>query len=118
EEYGRRLAQELPDAITFSGDDVAALEGISLRLQGRFNVENALGALKAAQALRIGEQAVRQGLESGRVVPGRFESVEAGQPFHVIVDYAHKPDALENVLVAGRAPAAAGERRTLLTGAG
>ena len=45
DEYGRRLAEELPDAITFSADDASALDGIELRLRGRFNVENALGAL-------------------------------------------------------------------------
>jgi len=102
DEYGRRLAQELPAAITFSADDSSALDGIELRLQGRFNVENALGALHAARAVGIGEDAIRQGLESVRGVPGRFESVDAGQPFHVIVDYAHKPDALEKVLRAAR----------------
>jgi UDP-N-acetylmuramoyl-L-alanyl-D-glutamate--2,6-diaminopimelate ligase len=100
--YGRRLAQELPEAMTFSADDSSALGGIELRLQGRFNLENALGALYAARALGIGEDAIRRGLESVRGVPGRFESVDAGQPFHVIVDYAHKPDALEKVLRAAR----------------
>jgi UDP-N-acetylmuramoyl-L-alanyl-D-glutamate--2,6-diaminopimelate ligase len=102
DEYGRRLAEELPDAITFSADDASALDGIELRLQGRFNVENALGALSAARALGIGDDAIKRGLESVRGVPGRFESVHAGQPFHVIVDYSHKPDALEKVLRAAR----------------
>src|SRR4051794_15671932 len=102
DEHGRRLAQELPDAITFSTDDARALAGIDLRLRGRFNVENAVGALCAARALGIGDEAIRRGLESVRSVPGRFESVDAGQPFHVIVDYAHKPDALANVLRAAR----------------
>src|SRR6185437_9870373 len=107
--YGRRLAEELPDAITFTADDAGALDGIRLRLRGRFNLENALGALHAARALGIADDAIRRGLESVRGVPGRFESVEAGQPFHVIVDYAHKPGALENVLVAAR-DLAAGNR--------
>jgi len=102
DEYGRRLAQELPEAVTFTADDASALDGVELHLRGRFNVENALGALCAARALGIGEDAIRRGLESVRGVPGRFESVEAGQPFHVIVDYAHKPGALENVLRAAR----------------
>ena len=102
DEYGRRLAEELPEAITFSGDDARALEGVGLRLRGRFNVENALGALHAARALGIEEHTIRRGLESVRGVPGRFESVDVGQPFHVIVDYAHKPDALEKVLRAAR----------------
>jgi UDP-N-acetylmuramoyl-L-alanyl-D-glutamate--2,6-diaminopimelate ligase len=117
DDYGRRLAEELPDAITFSADDAGALEGIDLRLQGRFNVENALGALHAARALGIGEDAIRHGLAAVRGVPGRFESVEAGQPFHVIVDYAHKPGALEKVLRAARHLAA--ENRVLcVVGAG
>ena len=46
--------------------------------------------------------ASRAGIESLRGVPGRFESVEAGQPFSVIVDYAHTPDSLENVLRTAR----------------
>ena len=102
DEYGRRLAQELPEAITFGAGDAGELDGIGLRLRGRFNVENALAALYATRALGIDEDAIRQGLESVRGVPGRFESVDAGQPFHVVVDYAHKPGALENVLRAAR----------------
>jgi UDP-N-acetylmuramoyl-L-alanyl-D-glutamate--2,6-diaminopimelate ligase len=102
DEYGRRLAAELPDAITFSDDDAGALEGIDLKLRGRFNVENALGALHAARALGIDDGAIKRGIESVRGVPGRFESVDEGQPFTVIVDYAHKPDALEKVLRASR----------------
>jgi UDP-N-acetylmuramoyl-L-alanyl-D-glutamate--2,6-diaminopimelate ligase len=109
DEYGRRLAEELSDAITFSGADAGALDGIALRLRGRFNVENGLAALFAAQALGIGEDAIRHGLESVRGVPGRFESVDAGQPFHVLVDYAHKPDALEKVLRAARELAGDGQ---------
>src|SRR3954452_7404807 len=57
DEYGRRLAQELPAAITFSADDASALDSIELRLQGRFNHENALGALYAARALGIADEA-------------------------------------------------------------
>ena len=117
DEYGRRLAEELPEAITFTADDPGVLEGIELRLRGRFNIENALGALYAARALGIEDDAIRRGLESVRGVPGRFESVDAGQPFHVIVDYAHKPDALEKVLRAARG--LAGESRVIcVVGAG
>jgi UDP-N-acetylmuramoyl-L-alanyl-D-glutamate--2,6-diaminopimelate ligase len=115
--YGRRLADELPNATTFGPDDAAALDGIDLKLRGRFNVENALGALFAARALGIGEEAIRRGLESVKGVPGRFESVDAGQPFHVIVDYSHKPDALEKVLRAARG-LAAGNRVICVVGAG
>jgi UDP-N-acetylmuramoyl-L-alanyl-D-glutamate--2,6-diaminopimelate ligase len=117
DEYGRRLARELPEAIAFSAADASALGGIELRLHGRFNVDNALGALFAARALGIEDDAVRRGLESVRGVPGRFESVDAGQPFHVIVDYAHKPDALEKVLLAARD--LGGEKRVIcVVGAG
>ncbi|HXY81976.1 MAG TPA: UDP-N-acetylmuramoyl-L-alanyl-D-glutamate--2,6-diaminopimelate ligase [Gaiellaceae bacterium] len=107
DEYGRRLAAELPGALTFgfapdAAIGPAALDGVELKLRGRFNVENALGALAAARLLGIDDAAIARGLESIRGVPGRFESVEEGQPFAVIVDYAHKPDALEKVLRAAR----------------
>jgi UDP-N-acetylmuramoyl-L-alanyl-D-glutamate--2,6-diaminopimelate ligase len=100
-EYGRRLAAELPDAITF---DAAhdALEGIDLKLRGRFNRENALAAALSARALGAPDEAIRRGIESVAGVPGRFEVVDAGQPFAVLVDYAHTPGALETVLRAAR----------------
>jgi UDP-N-acetylmuramoyl-L-alanyl-D-glutamate--2,6-diaminopimelate ligase len=102
DEWGRRLASELPDVVTFSSEDAHLLDGIDLKLRGRFNVENALGALQAARLLGIDDDAIKRGLESVRGVPGRFEAVDEGQPFQVIVDYAHKPAALENVLRAAR----------------
>ena len=105
--YGRRLAQELPDALTFGFADDAkigpqALAGIDVKLRGRFNMENALGALAAGRLLGIADDAIARGIESVRGVPGRFEAIDEGQPFTVIVDYAHKPGALENVLRAAR----------------
>ncbi|HEX7625665.1 MAG TPA: UDP-N-acetylmuramoyl-L-alanyl-D-glutamate--2,6-diaminopimelate ligase [Gaiellaceae bacterium] len=100
DEWGRRLAAELPHALTFTPDD--DLGDIDLRLRGRFNRANALGAIAAARAIGVGEEAIRAGVESLAGVPGRFESVEAGQPFAVIVDYAHTPDSLANVLEAAR----------------
>jgi UDP-N-acetylmuramoyl-L-alanyl-D-glutamate--2,6-diaminopimelate ligase len=103
DEYGKRLAAELPDALTFGFADDAqigpeALAGVELKLRGRFNVENALGAFAAARLLGIDEDAIARGLESVRGVPGRFEAIDEGQPFEVIVDYAHKPVALETLL--------------------
>jgi UDP-N-acetylmuramoyl-L-alanyl-D-glutamate--2,6-diaminopimelate ligase len=98
--WGRRLARQLPQARTFApGDD---LGGIDLKLRGHFNRANALGAIWAARELGVEEPAIREGVESLAGVPGRFESVDAGQPFAVIVDYAHTPDSLENVLRAAR----------------
>jgi len=118
DEYGRRLAGELPDATTFSYErDAGLLDGIDLKLRGRFNVENALGALLSARALGIDDDAIRRGIENVRGVPGRFEAVDEGQSFHVIVDYAHKPGALENVLRAAR-ELAAGHRVICVLGAG
>jgi UDP-N-acetylmuramoyl-L-alanyl-D-glutamate--2,6-diaminopimelate ligase len=107
DEYGRRLAAELPEALTFgfAADAVvgpAALDGVDLKLRGRFNAENALGAVAAARLLGIDEAAIVRGLESVRGVPGRFESIDEGQPFDVVVDYAHKPFALETLLLAVR----------------
>jgi UDP-N-acetylmuramoyl-L-alanyl-D-glutamate--2,6-diaminopimelate ligase len=107
DEWGRRLAADRPDALTFGHADDAeigpdALAGIELRLRGSFNVSNALAALAAARLLGIADDAVARGLESVRDVPGRFESIDEGQPFTVIVDYAHTPDALANVLRAAR----------------
>ena len=107
DEWGRKLAADRPDALTFGfAPDAqvgpAALEGIELRLRGRFNAENALGALAASRLLGIDDEAIARGLEAVRGVPGRFEPVAEGQPFEVIVDYSHKPDALESVLRTAR----------------
>ena len=67
-------------------------------MPGRFNVANALGALAAAHALGGELQTLLDALARGVHVPGRFEPVEEGQDFAVLVDYAHTPDSLENVL--------------------
>jgi UDP-N-acetylmuramoyl-L-alanyl-D-glutamate--2,6-diaminopimelate ligase len=99
DEWGRRLAAELPDALTFSPDDELPFD---LRLRGRFNRANAAGAAAAARALGVDEESIRRGIEAVHGVPGRFEAVDAGQPFAVLVDYAHTPDSLENVLRAAR----------------
>jgi UDP-N-acetylmuramoyl-L-alanyl-D-glutamate--2,6-diaminopimelate ligase len=103
DEWGRRLARELPDAIVVDPD--APLEA-DLRLRGDFNRTNALLAAAAARALAVDEDAIVRGLESVRGVPGRFEEVDEGQPFTVLVDYAHKPGSLESVLTATRGIAA------------
>jgi UDP-N-acetylmuramoyl-L-alanyl-D-glutamate--2,6-diaminopimelate ligase len=100
DEYGQRIAAELPAAISFRPDD--ALGEVELKLPGRFNVENALAAAAAARSLGIGEAAIKQGIEAVDRVPGRFERVDEGQPFTVLVDYAHTPGALETALEAAR----------------
>ena len=107
DEWGRRLADDRPDALTYGFAEDAelrpeALTGIDLKLKGRFNVENALAAMATGRLLGVDEQAIARGLEAVDGVPGRFEAVDEGQPFTVIVDYAHTPDSLENVLTTAR----------------
>jgi UDP-N-acetylmuramoyl-L-alanyl-D-glutamate--2,6-diaminopimelate ligase len=81
---------------------------VALPLAGRFNVANALGALAAAHALGGELDVLVEALECGVRVPGRFEAVDEGQDFAVLVDYAHTPDSLENVLGAARELTGAG----------
>ena len=115
DEWGRRLAASLTDAVSFDASS-DALDGIELRLRGAFNRENAMGAALAASALGIDREAIRRGIESVSGVPGRFETIEAGQPFTVIVDYAHTPASLENVIRAARS--LGDGRLTVVFGAG
>ena len=118
--YGRRLAEEF-ECVTFSAEgapadysarDVSfdasgarfAVGDMELRtgLPGHFNVANALGAFAAAEAMGVGSEIAAAGLARAARVPGRFEPIDEGQGFSVLVDYAHTPDSLENVLRAAR----------------
>jgi UDP-N-acetylmuramoyl-L-alanyl-D-glutamate--2,6-diaminopimelate ligase len=122
--YGRRLAGELPDAVTFALDSPADYRAhgvrvgpggcrlelqtpdgersLSLPMPGRFNVSNALAALAAVRSLGGDLDTILAALERGVRVPGRFEPVDEGQGFAALVDYAHTPDSLKNVLSAAR----------------
>ncbi len=119
--HGRALAGRLSiPALTFAIDAEADLlasgvritsRGLSFRadglqvtsaLRGRFNVSNCLGAVAAARQVEIGDEAIARGIAALRGVPGRMEPVEASQPFAVLVDYAHTPDSLENLLTTAR----------------
>jgi UDP-N-acetylmuramoyl-L-alanyl-D-glutamate--2,6-diaminopimelate ligase len=100
DEYGARLAAEIPGAVTYTRDD--HLGDIELKLRGAFNRENALAAAAAAHALGIDDDAVKRGIESVDRVPGRFDAVDEGQPFTVLVDYAHTPGALQVALDSAR----------------
>src|SRR5207245_6967471 len=71
---------------------------LRLPLFGRWNALNALGAAAAAIALDLPLDAVAAGLEGFPGVPGRMERVDGGQPFTVVIDYAHTPQSLEKVL--------------------
>ncbi|MEZ5078527.1 MAG: UDP-N-acetylmuramoyl-L-alanyl-D-glutamate--2,6-diaminopimelate ligase [Solirubrobacterales bacterium] len=132
--YGRRLAAEF-ECVTFSARGAAAdyaAEDVSYdaagarfrvgelavrtALPGDFNVANALGALAAAVALGVEPAAAAAGLAGAARVPGRFEPIDEGQDFAVLVDYAHTPDSLENVLRAARR--VTGGRLVVVFGAG
>jgi UDP-N-acetylmuramoyl-L-alanyl-D-glutamate--2,6-diaminopimelate ligase len=127
--WGRRLAADVPGAVTFGVEgqpegpppkvrptDLAVdADGIRFvvlhehgevavvsSLVGTHNVYNLLGAVAAGLALGLKSDAIGRGLAAASPVPGRLERVEAGQDFTVLVDYAHTPDALERVLAAVR----------------
>ncbi|MFQ5828256.1 MAG: UDP-N-acetylmuramoyl-L-alanyl-D-glutamate--2,6-diaminopimelate ligase [Candidatus Methylomirabilia bacterium] len=104
-----------PTAMVWPRSFTSTLEGIRLevdtprgpatirsRLIGEHNVMNVLAATAVGVALDLAPETVAGALGSAGAVPGRFEWVEAGQPFLVVVDYAHTPDALERVLTAAR----------------
>ena len=90
---------------------------VELPLGGRFNVANALAAATAAARLGLDPEVIAAGLSGATPAPGRFEAVEEGQPFAVLVDYAHKPGALASALAAAR-DAVQGGRLLLVVGAG
>ena len=110
--HGRQLADASPiPIIPFGLADAEELtvgptdstfrwrgHGVTLPLGGRFNVANALAAATAAAALGIAEDVIAAGLGEVTPVPGRMEAVDAGQPFRVVVDFAHTPDALAGLL--------------------
>jgi UDP-N-acetylmuramoyl-L-alanyl-D-glutamate--2,6-diaminopimelate ligase len=75
---------------------------VATGMPGPFNVANALGAFAAATALGVEPEAAARGLAAAARVPGRFEPIDEGQGFAVLVDYAHTPDSIENVLRAAR----------------
>ncbi|MFZ0974772.1 MAG: UDP-N-acetylmuramoyl-L-alanyl-D-glutamate--2,6-diaminopimelate ligase [Solirubrobacteraceae bacterium] len=122
--YGARLAGEIPGAVTFAVDCEAIYRAEILEtnlagsrftvhgpdgatdlrspLPGRFNVYNVLAALAAVRAVGVPIEVAAAAIETAGHVPGRFQPVDVGQGFAVLVDYAHTPDSLENVLRAAR----------------
>ena len=118
DEYGRRLAAEFPQAVTVGLEEGAQLRATDLQdqgrsfvvdgrrheacLPGRFNVLNALCAIAACRALGLADDAIADALPQAGTVPGRFQPVDEGQGFTVLVDYSHTPDSLENALRAAR----------------
>jgi UDP-N-acetylmuramoyl-L-alanyl-D-glutamate--2,6-diaminopimelate ligase len=124
--YGRLLrdtATTLDLVVTYSLDDATELElgregstftwhghRVALELGGRFNVSNAIAAATAASSvLGIDDGTIARGLARPLVIPGRFEVIDEGQPFTVIVDYAHTPDGLDRLLEAAGELAGSGQ---------
>jgi UDP-N-acetylmuramoyl-L-alanyl-D-glutamate--2,6-diaminopimelate ligase len=129
DEYGRRLAKEF-GGLTYSADGNPAADlraeqvefdaggtrftlagseaqgggelEVRIGLPGHFNVANALAAIGAATRMGVDMAAAVEALAGASQVPGRFEAIDRGQDFTVLVDYAHTPDSLENVLKAAR----------------
>ena len=87
-----------PDGLSFLVDGTE----VRSRLRGAFNVHNCLAALAASRQVGIDDEAAVRGIAMVDGVPGRLEPVDGGQPFQVLVDYAHTPDSVENVLRAAR----------------
>ncbi len=136
EPWGRRLADEVaaagevrlhrysladatgvrltPAGATFRWRD----QDVTLPLAGRFNVRNAVGAATLAAVVGLAPADIARGLSQADPVPGRFEAVDAGQPFTVLVDYAHKPDALDQALRAARELVTGSGRLTVVFGCG
>ena len=103
--------------IGLHGSTAHRLGAVRVQLPGLFNVANALLAIAAADAVGIATDAAASGIAACRGVPGRVERVDAGQPFTVLVDYAHTPEALANILRSVRqVTAGAGARRHRLWG--
>jgi UDP-N-acetylmuramoyl-L-alanyl-D-glutamate--2,6-diaminopimelate ligase len=91
---------------------------VRCRVGGAFNVLNALAAATTAAELGVRVDAIAAGLGDLPRIPGRFENVNAGGDFAVLVDYAHTPEALANVIEAARGVAAAGGRVVVVFGCG
>ena len=91
-----------PDGVSFQVDFKGKTQQIHFATPGIFSVYNALAAFAWGVERGFAPELVAHALEEIHGVPGRFESIKMGQPFQVIVDYAHTPDGLENVLRTAR----------------
>jgi UDP-N-acetylmuramoyl-L-alanyl-D-glutamate--2,6-diaminopimelate ligase len=129
--HGRLLVDADPiPMISFSRHDMSDLQvgptshsylwrgqRVQVGIGGAFNAMNSLAAATACAALGLNPAVVAEGLSAAGTVPGRFEPVRAGQPFDVIIDFAHTPDGLREALKAARSAAGSG-RVTVVFGCG
>ena len=90
------------DGLAFTAQTPNGKVHVESRLVGRINVYNLLAAIGAAQALDLSNEVIENGIRNLESVSGRFQRIDLGQPFLVIVDYAHTDDALENLIQTAR----------------
>ncbi len=90
------------DGLAFTAQTPNGKVQVASRLVGRINVHNILAAIGAAQALGLSNEVIETGVRSLESVSGRFQRIDLGQPFFVVVDYAHTDDALENLIRTAR----------------
>src|SRR4029078_11545360 len=90
--------QARADGTTFTAMTAGWRGEVRLQLPGDFNVHNALAALALADVERVDLDAAARALSTVSGVPGRMERIDAGQPFGIVVDYAHTADSLAKVL--------------------
>ena len=90
------------DGLSFTAHTPNGKVQVVSRLVGRINVYNLLASIGAAQALGLSNEVIEQGIRTLESVSGRFQRIDLGQPFFVIVDYAHTDDALENLIRTAR----------------
>ncbi|AZT90998.1 UDP-N-acetylmuramoyl-L-alanyl-D-glutamate--2,6-diaminopimelate ligase [Caldicellulosiruptor changbaiensis] len=140
DEWGRKIVSIYPDSVTYGINlkaDVCAMnvklyvnknqfelrqldndnkEQVTLNIPGLFSVYNALAAASCAYALGIDLKTIKMGLESVKAIPGRFEIVESNDKFTIVIDYAHTPDGLLNLMMT--VDEVAKGRKVLLFGCG
>jgi UDP-N-acetylmuramoyl-L-alanyl-D-glutamate--2,6-diaminopimelate ligase len=124
DEYGKRLVGVAKSTVTYGLESAADITTkkfqltfsglsftahtpkgkveVSSRLVGRINVYNILAAIGAAQALGLSNEIIEAGIRNLESVSGRFQRINSGQPFFVVVDYAHTDDALESLIRTAR----------------
>ncbi len=101
-EYRATAIRDGFDGLRFRLEAPGAAQEITSPLAGRHNVYNILAAICTAASYAIELPVIAQGIAACRAVPGRFERIDEGQPFLVVVDYAHTDDALRNVIGVAR----------------
>jgi UDP-N-acetylmuramoyl-L-alanyl-D-glutamate--2,6-diaminopimelate ligase len=124
DEYGKRLSGLAKNTVTYGLESAADITTkkfqltfsglsftaqtpkgkvqVSSKLVGRINVYNILAAIGAAQALGLANEIIEAGIRNLESVSGRFQRIDSGQPFFVVVDYAHTDDALESLIRTAR----------------